>query len=115
MGVQTRAYKVKRWADAADFLTQVARASGKLARGGEPDLNTAARMVLLDWQRGKLPFFSLPPDYAPDAPVRVSVPALLCRHVSTHAMLVCHVSFPVSACCRLLYSLTPCSRPVLLL
>lgn len=46
---------------------QVARASGKLAKGGEADINTAARMVLLDWQRGKLPFFSLPPDYVPEA------------------------------------------------
>ena len=33
---------------------QVARQSGKLTRGGEPDLNTAARMVLYDWQRGGL-------------------------------------------------------------
>ena len=46
-----------------DFLTQLARNSGKLLRGGEPDLNTAARMVLYDWQRGKIPYFALPPDY----------------------------------------------------
>lgn len=46
-----------------DFLTQLARSSGKLLRGGEPDLNTAARMVLYDWQRGKIPYFALPPDY----------------------------------------------------
>lgn len=32
-------------------------------RGGEPDLNTAAKGVLYDWQRGKIPFFKLPPDY----------------------------------------------------
>ena len=57
---QTRAYKVRSWEDATDFLTQVAKAAGKLVKGGEPDLNTMARMVLLDWQRGRLPYFCLP-------------------------------------------------------
>ena len=61
--LQVRAYKIKSWSSTEDFLTQLARASGKLLRGGEPDLNTAARMVLLDWQRGKIPYFTLPPDY----------------------------------------------------
>ena len=68
MGAQRRAYKLAAWADATDFLTQLARASGKLGRGGEPDLNTAAKMVLYDWQRGKIPFFELPPGYLPDKP-----------------------------------------------
>ena len=30
-------------------------------QGGEPDLNSAAKMVLQDWQRGKIPYFTLPP------------------------------------------------------
>ena len=47
---------------------KLAHASGKLVKGGEPDLNTAAKMVLYDWQRGKIPFFKLPPDYTPDGP-----------------------------------------------
>ena len=55
-----RAYKLKEWKDAEDFLGQVAQAAGKLCRGGDPDLNTAAKMVLHDWQRGKIPFFTLP-------------------------------------------------------
>lgn len=54
---------MKSWEDTTDFLTQLARSSGKLLRGGEPDLKTSARMVLYDWQRGKIPYFSLPPDY----------------------------------------------------
>ncbi|KAG1361255.1 putative Nuclear/nucleolar GTPase 2 [Cocos nucifera] len=29
--------------------------------GGEPDLMTAAKMILHDWQRGKIPFFVPPP------------------------------------------------------
>lgn len=66
--MQKRAYKIQEWADTEDFLAQLARLSGKLLRGGEPDLNTAARMMLYDWQRGKIPFFTLPPDHLEEAP-----------------------------------------------
>ena len=55
-----RAYKLKEWADTEDFLGQVAQGAGKLCKGGDPDLNTAAKMVLHDWQRGKIPYFTLP-------------------------------------------------------
>eukprot|EP00897_Mesotaenium_endlicherianum_P007137 jgi/Mesen1/6451/ME000033S05742 len=66
----TRAYHIQDWEDATDFLTKLAKHAGKLLRGGEPDLNTAAKMVLQDWQRGKIPFFTPPPsadDAAGDA------------------------------------------------
>ena len=57
-----RTYRVERgWTSAPDFLERVARKTGKLLRGGEPDLDTVAKMILNDWQRGKLPFFNLPP------------------------------------------------------
>ncbi len=55
-----RAYKLKDWVDTEDFLGQVAQGAGKLCKGGDPDLNTAAKMVLHDWQRGKIPYFTLP-------------------------------------------------------
>ena len=66
--MQRRAYKIKQWDDAEDFLTRLAQVSGKLLKGGEPDLNTAAKMVLYDWQRGKIPFFVLPPGATAEAP-----------------------------------------------
>ncbi|KAG2442233.1 hypothetical protein HYH02_009717 [Chlamydomonas schloesseri] len=69
-----RAYKIKEWTDTEDFLAQLARLTGKLLKGGEPDLNTAARMILYDWQRGKVPFFTLPPDHT-DAPPEAAVAA----------------------------------------
>lgn len=40
----TRAYKVASWTDAEDFLEQLAVRSGKLGKGGEPDLNTTAKV-----------------------------------------------------------------------
>jgi nuclear GTP-binding protein len=54
-------YGISSWKSSEDFLEQFARASGKLLKGAEPDINTAARMVLNDWQRGRIPFFSAPP------------------------------------------------------
>ncbi|KAI3918373.1 hypothetical protein MKX01_041693 [Papaver californicum] len=56
-----RAYKINDWVDQDDFLTQLCRISGKLLKGGEPDMTCAAKMVLHDWQRGRIPFFVPPP------------------------------------------------------
>ncbi|KAF5468539.1 hypothetical protein F2P56_012683 [Juglans regia] len=47
--------------DENDFLLQLCKLTGKLLKGGEPDLTTVAKMVLHDWQRGKIPFFVPPP------------------------------------------------------
>ncbi|KAI3928099.1 hypothetical protein MKW98_023700 [Papaver atlanticum] len=56
-----RAYKIKNWVDQEDFLIQLCRISGKLLKGGEPDMACVAKMVLHDWQRGRIPFFVPPP------------------------------------------------------
>jgi len=37
-----------------------------MQQGGLPDISTVARMVLNDWQRGKIPYYVRPPD----SPVR---------------------------------------------
>ncbi|CAD7965683.1 unnamed protein product [Amoebophrya sp. A25] len=50
------------WTDGEDFLTQLATKMGKLRKGGEPDLEITARIVLYDWQRGRIPYFVPPPD-----------------------------------------------------
>merc|ERR1711978_847538 len=49
------------WKDHIDFLEQLAKRSGRLGKGGEPDINAVSKMVLNDWTRGKLPFFTPPP------------------------------------------------------
>ncbi|EDO41341.1 predicted protein, partial [Nematostella vectensis] len=56
-----KTYRVQAWDDCTDFLEQVSRRSGKLLKGGEPDINTVAKMILNDFQRGKLPYFVAPP------------------------------------------------------
>ncbi|KAM0840230.1 hypothetical protein ACQ4PT_059835 [Festuca glaucescens] len=69
-----RAYKIQEWVDDNDFLVQLSKMSGKLLKGGEPDLTTAAKMVLHDWQRGKIPFFVPPPQQNEDGPSEITEP-----------------------------------------
>ena len=40
-------------------------------QGGEPDLQTVGKMVLNDWQRGRIPFFVKPPNAEPPAAPQV--------------------------------------------
>ena len=54
-------YGIDEWEDAEDFLTKYARYTGKLLKGGDPDLNAVAKMVLNDWLRGRIPYFVPPP------------------------------------------------------
>jgi nuclear GTP-binding protein len=54
-------YKTGRFGDVDDFLRQVARLQGKLKEGGIPDLKAAARVVLTDWNNGRIPYFTSPP------------------------------------------------------
>jgi nuclear GTP-binding protein len=57
-----RTYDVRDWDGYEDFLGKLAHKSGRLLKGGEPDIGTVARMVLNDWVRGKIPYFTMPPD-----------------------------------------------------
>lgn len=56
-----KTYRIPTWNSAEDFLEKLAFRSGKLLKGGEPDLSTVSKMVLNDWQRGRIPFFVKPP------------------------------------------------------
>ncbi|KFR15245.1 Nucleolar GTP-binding protein 2, partial [Opisthocomus hoazin] len=57
-----KTYKIDSWKDTEDFLEKLASRTGKLLKGGEPDLQTVSKMVLNDWQRGRIPFFVKPPN-----------------------------------------------------
>merc|ERR1712062_879862 len=49
------------FSDTAEFLAKLAIQLGKLKKGGVPDRNLAARIVLNDWNSGKLKYFTYPP------------------------------------------------------
>jgi len=51
-----------KWENGEEFLTILAKKMGKLHKGGDADLDTAARIVLYDWQRGRIPYFTPPPE-----------------------------------------------------
>merc|ERR1719450_1356709 len=55
-------YGVSTFSDTAEFLAKLAIHMGKLKKGGVPDRNLAARIVLNDWNSGKLKYFTHPPE-----------------------------------------------------
>ncbi|XP_014243621.1 nucleolar GTP-binding protein 2 [Cimex lectularius] len=55
-----RTYGIDNWEDDTDFLQKMAEKTGKLLKGGEPDVHIVSRMVLNDLQRGKLPYYTPP-------------------------------------------------------
>jgi nuclear GTP-binding protein len=56
-----RTYEIYDYEDGTMFLEQLCRKSGRLLKGGEADIDGAAKMVLNDWIRGKIPWFTPPP------------------------------------------------------
>lgn len=47
--------------DTDDFLEKIAIRFGKLLKNGERDVSSAAKIVLHDWCKGKIPYFLEPP------------------------------------------------------
>ena len=54
-------YKIGDFADATQFLTQVAKRCGKVKKGGIADIPKAAQLILNDWTSGKLTYYTTPP------------------------------------------------------
>jgi len=55
-------YSIGDFADTAEFLAKLAIAMGKLKKGGIPDRELAARIVLNDWNTGKIKYCTHPPE-----------------------------------------------------
>ncbi|KAI3466126.1 hypothetical protein Pfo_022789 [Paulownia fortunei] len=60
------AFKISDWEGENDFLVKLCKSTGKLLKIGEPDFMTAAKVILHDWQKGKIPFFVPPPKQEDD-------------------------------------------------
>ena len=56
-----KTYDLKGWQNSTEFLELLARKGGRLLRGGEADLDGVAKMVLNDFMRGKIPWFTPAP------------------------------------------------------
>ncbi|KAJ2192388.1 GTPase required for pre-60S ribosomal subunit nuclear export and maturation, partial [Coemansia sp. RSA 518] len=67
-----RQYQIDKWDDAHDFLSELATITGKLNKGGEPNLHVISKMVINDWQRGRLPHYRAPPEFSEPLPKQAS-------------------------------------------
>ena len=56
-----RTYEIKGFDNAIEFLELLARKGGRLLKGGEADVDGVAKMVLNDFLRGKIPWYTPPP------------------------------------------------------
>lgn len=54
------------WTTSTELLEVIARRAGRLLKGGEPCLRTAAIMLIHDFQRGRLPHYVAPPELKED-------------------------------------------------
>ncbi|XP_068652378.1 guanine nucleotide-binding protein-like NSN1 [Aristolochia californica] len=54
-------YKLPSFSSVDEFLHKVATVRGKLKKGGIVDIQAAAKIVLHDWNEGKIPYYTLPP------------------------------------------------------
>ncbi|TKR96400.1 hypothetical protein L596_010418 [Steinernema carpocapsae] len=63
-----KTYEIPAFEDVDDFLTKIAVKSGRLLKGGEPNLDAVSKCVLNDFQRGRLPYYVAPPGSEKDGP-----------------------------------------------
>lgn len=56
-----RTYGIRGCSSAAELLDSLAKKAGRLLKGGEADVDGVAKMVLNDFLRGKIPWYTPPP------------------------------------------------------
>lgn len=68
-------YSIPHFADTTGFLLGVARAKGRLRKGGVPDLDGTARSILRDWVAGRIAYYTAPPTAAQTEAVKAATAA----------------------------------------
>ncbi|GAA5837367.1 hypothetical protein JCM3766R1_000425 [Sporobolomyces carnicolor] len=63
-------YNIPAFSGVTSFLLEVARAKGRLRKGGVPDLDGTARSILRDWVQGRIPYYTSPPSAASTAALK---------------------------------------------
>lgn len=54
------------WTDSLSLMEMISRRCGRLLKGGDPCLRSAAIMLINDFQRGRLPHYVAPPELKED-------------------------------------------------
>lgn len=65
------------WKSTRDLLEMMSRRSGRLLKGGDPCLRSAALMLIVDFQRGRLPHFVPPPELKGVEDMKVEATAVI--------------------------------------
>ncbi|GAA5897025.1 hypothetical protein JCM6882_007335 [Rhodosporidiobolus microsporus] len=68
-------YSIPYFDSLTSFLLEVARAKGRLRKGGVPDLDGTARSILRDWVAGRIPYYTSPPSKEATATLKQQVSA----------------------------------------
>ena len=70
-------YKLKKdsWTTSTQLMELIAQRSGRLRKGGDPCLRSAAIMIINDYQRGRLPHYVAPPELKTTSELATSVDA----------------------------------------
>jgi nuclear GTP-binding protein len=55
-------FHIPNFNNAVEFLSYVAQKRGKLKHGGGAEMTGAAKIVMQDWNAGKIPFYTTPPE-----------------------------------------------------
>ncbi|CAI9715697.1 guanine nucleotide-binding protein-like 3 homolog [Octopus vulgaris] len=55
-------YKIPKYNDTMEFLAILARKWGYFKKGGSPDINKSARVILQHWNSGRISYYTEPPE-----------------------------------------------------
>lgn len=55
-------YKIPMFTDAAELLRAIATKRGKVRHGGVLDTEGAAKVLIMDWNSGRIPYYTVPPE-----------------------------------------------------
>ncbi|GFQ05628.1 guanine nucleotide-binding protein-like nsn1, partial [Phtheirospermum japonicum] len=76
-----------------DFLQKVAIVRGKLKKGGIVDVEAAARIVLHDWNEGKIPYYTMPPTRNVEEPSEAKIVTELAKEFNVDEVYGAETSF----------------------
>jgi len=66
-------YNLSEYDTPQEFFISLAETTGKFKKGGVPDTTKAARQLLEDWNRGKIRYFTQPPEIKDESHVSAAI------------------------------------------
>ncbi|KAL3620524.1 Guanine nucleotide-binding protein-like nsn1 [Castilleja foliolosa] len=86
-------YKTAGFNSVDEFLVNVANIRGKLKKGGIVDVEAAARIVLHDWNEGKIPYYTMPPTRNVEEPSEAKVVTELAKEFNVDEVYGAETTF----------------------